>query len=88
MCIKETKINFKKNLGKKLDNKTWLELNEKNNDNFDHERGDCFGSYFKEYKKDKNFYKLNIKYDEIKMIFKKKYYYKNYTIEIYKENNK
>ena len=88
LCIKETKINFKKNLGKKLDNKTWLELNEKNNDNFDHERGDCFGSYFKEYKKDKNFYKLNIKYDEIKMIFKKKYYYKNSAIEIYTANNK
>ena len=88
LYIKENKISFKKNLGKKIDYKTWMELNEKNNDNFDHERGDCFGSYFKEYKKDKNFYKLNIKYDEIKMILKKKYYYKNSSIEILTANNK
>ena len=79
LYIKETKINFKKNFGNKFDN---------NNDNFDYERGDCFGSYFKEYKKDKNFYKLNIKYDEIKMILKRKYYYKNSSIEIYTVNNK
>ena len=86
--IKEAKISFKKNLKKKSDNKSWIELNEKNNDNFDYERGDCFGSYFKSYKKDKNFYKLNIKFDEIKMILKRKYYYKNSSIEIFTSNNK
>ena len=85
--IKEKQISFKKFLGKKLDNKTWAELNEKN-DNYDRERGDCYGSYFKKYKKDKNFYKLRIKYNEIKLILKRKYYYKNSSIEIFTSKNK
>ena len=86
--IKEAKLIFKRDLTKKSNDKSWIELNEKNNDNFDYERGDCFGSYFKNYKKDKNFYKLNIKFDEIKMILKRKYYYKNSSIEIFTSNNK
>ena len=37
-----------------MENDFEIELNEKD-DNYDIERGDCFGSYFKKYYKDKNF---------------------------------
>ena len=64
-----------------------MELNEKD-DNYDSERNNCYGSYFKSYKKDKNFYKLRIKYNDIRIILKRKYYYNNSAIEIFTSKNK
>ena len=85
--IKDKKISFKNILGKKVDDELEIELNEKD-DNYDLERGDCYGSYFKRYEKDKNFYKLCINYDDIKLLLKRKYYYKNSSIEIFTSNHK
>ena len=64
-----------------------MELNEKD-DNYDSERNNCYGSYFKSYKKDKNFYKLRIKYNDIRIILKRKYDYNNSAIEIFTSKNK
>jgi WD40 repeat protein len=38
--------------------------------------------------KDKNLYKINIKYSEIKWIFRRRYYYKDSALEIFTINNK
>jgi hypothetical protein len=38
--------------------------------------------------KDKNLYKISIKYDEIKWIFRRRYYYKNSALEIFTTQNK
>ena len=85
--IKDKKITFKNLLGQKMENDFEIELNEKD-DNYDIERGDCFGSYFKKYYKDKNFYKLSINFSDIKTILKRKYYYKNSSFEIFTRKNK
>ena len=85
--IKDKKITFKNLFGQKLENEFEIELNAKD-DGFDIERGDCFGSYFKKYEKDKNFYKLSINYSDIRFIVRRKYYYKNSSIEIFTANNK
>ena len=85
--IKEKKITFKNLLGQKMENDFEIELSEKD-DNYDIERGDCFGSYFKKYDKDKNFYKFSIHFSDIKIILKRKYYYKNSSFEIFTSNNK
>ena len=85
--FKDKKISFKTFFGKILDIKLEMELNEKD-DNYDSERNNCYGSYFKSYKKDKNFYKLRIKYNDIRIILKRKYYYNNSAIEIFTSKNK
>ena len=85
--IKNKNIRFKNLYGQKVENELEIELNEKD-DNFDIERGDCYGSYFKKYEKDKNLYKISINMNDIKLILKKKYYYKNSSIEIFTGNNK
>ena len=57
-------------------------------DDYDPERKTCYGSYFKYNKKDKNLDKINIKYNDIKLIFRRKYYYKDSALEIFTIYNK
>ena len=57
-------------------------------DDYDKDRQTCFGSYFVFHQKDKDLYKISIKYSDIKWIFKRKYYYKNSAFEIYTTTNK
>ena len=85
--IKEKRISFKTFFGKKIEKEIELELNQKD-DNYDIERDACYGSYFKKYEKDKNFFKLKIKFSDIKLILKRKYYYKNSALEIFTNKNK
>ncbi len=85
--FKDNKLCLKNLAGQKIETELELELNEKD-DNYDIEKDECYGSYFKKYQKDKNFYKLSIKYDDIKFILKKKYCYKNSAIEIFTIQNK
>ena len=46
-------------------------------DDYDEERQTCFGSYFICHPKDKDLYKISIKYNDIDLIFRRRYYYKN-----------
>ena len=57
-------------------------------DDYDQERQTCFGSYFVCHPKDKDLYKVSINYDDIKWIFRRRYYYKNSAMEIYTISNK
>ena len=57
-------------------------------DDYDQERQTCFGSYFICHPKDKDLYKLTINYNNIKYLFKRRYYYKNSAMEIYTSTNK
>ena len=59
-----------------------------NDEDYDPERKTCFGSFFMFHHKDKNLYKISIKYSEIKWIFRRRYYYKNSALEIFTNNNK
>ena len=76
--IKENKLNFK----------LFPDIFSENDDDYDKERGTCFGSYFNQCNKDKNLDKISIKFEDIKWIFKRKYYYKNSAIEILTLSNK
>ena len=57
-------------------------------DDYDQERKTCFGSYFVCHPKDKDLYKIAINYNDIKWIFKRKYYYNNSALEIFTTTNK
>ena len=57
-------------------------------DDYDSERQTCFGSYFICHPKDKDLYKISINYNEIKMIFRRRYYYQNSALEIFTSTNK
>ena len=57
-------------------------------DDYDHSRQTCFGSYFICHPKDKDLYKLSINYNNIKFLFKRRYYYKNSAMEIFTSTNK
>ena len=57
-------------------------------DDYDPERQTCFGSYFVCHPKDKDLYKISINYNDIKWIFRRRYYYKNTGMEIYTITNK
>ena len=57
-------------------------------DDYDQERQTCFGSYFICHPKDKDLYKISINYNDIKWIFRRRYYYKNSALEIYTTTNK
>ena len=57
-------------------------------DDYDQERKTCFGSYFVCHPKDKDLYKISIKYNEIKWIFRRRYYYTNSAFEIFTTTNK
>ena len=89
--IREKKLNFKIFSDQKNGNDLIGLINvcfsEKEND-YDKERGTCYGSYFVYHPKDKNLYKLSIIFNEIKWVLKRKYYYKNSAIEIFTIKNK
>ena len=91
MYIRDKKLNFKifsnQKKGSDLVGINDISFSEKDDD-YDKERGTCFGSYFTYHPKDKNLYKMSIIFNEIKWILKRKYYYKNSAIEIFTINNK
>ena len=85
--FKNNKIIFKNLLEGKVKNDS-KDKDKEIDDMYDEERDVCFGSYFKKYEKDKNLFKLSINLSDIKMLLKRKYYYKNSSIEIFTFNNK
>ena len=64
------------------------ELSSEHDDDFDKERNSCYGSYFNHHPKDKNLYKISIIFNDIKWILKRKYFYKNSSLEIFTLKNK
>ena len=88
--IGDNKLNFKIFLNQKTGNSmSGVEIGfTSKDDDYDQERQTCFGSYFVCHPKDKDLYKISIQYDEIKYIFRRRYYYKNSAIEIFTVNNK
>jgi len=59
-----------------------------NDEDYDQERHTCFGSYFVCHPKDNDLYNIRIKYNDIKWIFRRRYYYQNSGLEIFTINNK
>ena len=57
-------------------------------DDYDKERKTCFGSYFVCNPKDKYLYKISINYKDIKLILRRRYYYKDTGLEIFTVSNK
>ena len=55
---------------------------------YDNELGCCYGSIFKNHKRDREKVQLIIKYEDIKYIFFKNYYYRETAAEIFTEQNK
>ena len=88
--IDDNQLNFKVFLNQKTGNSmSGVEIGFSNrDDDYDQERQTCFGSYFKFHPKDKDLYKISIKYNDVKYIFRRKYYYKNSALEIYTNTNK
>ena len=88
--IDDDKLNFKVFLNQKTGNSmSDVALAFTNEDeDYDHERNTCFGSYLKCHPKDKDLYKISLNYDEIKWVFRRRYYYKNSALEIFTKTNK
>ena len=88
--IDDNNLNFKIFLNQKTGNAmNGIELAFTNeDDDYDKDRHTCFGSYLVCHHKDKDLYKISINYNEIKWIFRRRYYYKNSALEIYTINNK
>ena len=88
--IQEEKLSFKVFLNQK----TGTEMHgvkigfTNNDDDYDQERKTCFGSYFICHPKDKDIYKIKINYKDIKLIFRRRYYYKDSGLEIFTTTNK
>ena len=88
--IEKSKLNFKvflnQQTGKSMNgiNMSFTDTDE----DYDPERKTCYGSYFMFHHKDKNLYKISIKYNDIKYIFRRKYYYKDSALEIFTIYNK
>ena len=59
-----------------------------NDPGYDKDMSSCFGSIFKGHQKDKDIINFEIKYLDIKYMFKKVYFYNVSAIEIYTESNK
>ena len=59
-----------------------------NDPGYDKDMSSCFGSIFNGHQKDKDIIHLEIKYDDIKYMFMKIYFYNVSAIEIYTELNK
>ena len=88
--VDEKKFNFKVFLNQKT-GKSMNGINlafTENDEDYDPERKTCYGSYFMFHHKDKNLYKISIQYNEIKWIFRRRYYYKNSALEIFTNKNK
>jgi len=88
--IDEKKLNFKVFLNQRTGSAmSGVEVGfTSNDDDYDQTRKTCFGSYFVCHPKDKDLYKISINYDDIKWIFKRKYYYTNSAIEVFTTTNK
>ena len=71
--IDSTSLNFKVFVNQRAGNAmTGVEIGfTTEDDDYDHDRHTCFGSYFICHPKDKDLYKISIKYSEIKLIFKR-----------------
>jgi hypothetical protein len=83
--IREKKLNFRIFSDQKrgIDINGFEDCFSEKDDDYDKERGTCYGSYFTHHPKDKNLYKMSISFNEIKWILKRKYYYKNSAMEIF-----
>ena len=91
VCFIDNKyLNFKVFLNQKTGNAmSGIEIGfTTDDDDYDKERETCFGSYFVCHPKDKDIYKISIKYTDIKWIFRRRYYYKNSALEIFTTANK
>ena len=88
--IDDKKLNFKVFLNQRTGNAmSGVEIGFTNeDDDYDQERKTCFGSFFVCHPKDKDLYKIAINYNDIKWIFKRKYYYNNSALEIFTTTNK
>ena len=80
-------INESENLNIK-NNTNNLNENSEIDINYDNDRKTCFGSTFIYKKNDKDKINLKIPYDNIKFIFKRKYFYQGTAIEIYTNDYK
>ena len=69
-------------------NKNINTLDEMDDPNYDKDMGSCFGSIFKNHKKDKDKVDFQIEYLNIKYMFIRHYFYNDSGIEIYTESNK
>ena len=63
-------------------------LEEFDDPNYDKDMGSCFGSIFKNHKKDKDKIDFKIEYLDIRFMFLRHYFYNESAIEIYTESNK
>ena len=88
--IDDNNLNFKVFLNQKTGNAmSGVEIAfTTEDDDYDKDRQTCFGSYFICHPKDKDLYKISINYNDIKWIFRRKYYYTNSAFEIYTTTNK
>ena len=88
--IDQNNLNFKVFLNQKTGNSmSGVELAFTNeDDDYDINRQTCFGSYFICHPKDKDLYQISINYQDMKWIFRRRYYYKNSGIEIFTKTNK
>lgn len=68
-------------------NQGTIEIVERDDD-FDHDRNTCFGSYFVSHHKDQDVHAFNFPYSEIKYLFKRRYYHRKSAIEIFSTLNK
>ena len=86
----ENELNFKVFLNQKTGNAmSGVEVAfTTSDDDYDQERQTCFGSYFVCHPKDKDLFKISINYNDIKFLLRRRYYYKNSSIEIYTSSNK
>ena len=88
--IDEKSLNFKVFLNQKTGSAmSGVEIGFASSDeDYDPDRHTCFGSYFVFHPKDKDVYKISINYNDIKWIFRRRYYYKNSALEIFTTTNK
>ena len=64
------------------------DTNDNNDDDYDESRKTCFGSYFVSHNKDTDKLSYEIKYDNVKSVFKRNYYYRESALEVFSNNNK
>ena len=87
--LSQHNINFKVFMNQKTGNAmTGVNLGfTDKDDDYDINRKTCYGSYFMFHQKDKNIYKFSIKFDDIKFLVLKRYFYKNSAFEIFTKKN-
>ena len=68
--------------------KVFINKNEFPDENFDEEHKTCYGSVFNDSHKDKDILNFNIPFNKIKIIFKRRYFQMNNSLEIFTKNLK